>query len=616
MVKNIKYDADTKDIASLMNEDKPSRYSHVFLGLFIIFIIAVELLPIFASGNFVAEKLSSYMVDVKDIADVSSYEKFYDFLSSFGTGGELTFFQIVTLLDFKLFLLLYDTFPKLLPVFVVLSDSILQLVFVMLSSWKVWALVVIYSVVKSMRNVKPYSERDILGVTGNGRLFFSGVRAGIKKCDKNGNPTLHVTGLTCLSSVQETVYKKSAFYELLEKYGASSLTNQYLASIILYYFNYPTFIKEGVGEGNLFEDTYEFLSSALEIQAQMINGNFDLQIPKEDKRKESMFLCLTKNMKTSLKNISPRNLATLIMALETGRILAYDHISNDRWTRQSNYPHLCARAILHSSPYYGDEYDFDEREVIRKALAFADRKSDFLEIRMPLKMNVQSYTLRQWAELILHYDNIDLILDELLFFAKSTEIHKIWTRLFVQYIENGDMLEGNFYVTEGGQLFVKLETIMMLLTDSFKKDLYSISSLIKKVYDKREADNLVSQVEQKKLSDDNNSFLKEFSQSTKKELSKFLSSDEDIVIWQNLRSCLNAFSWLGKRVSDRYVPYSAVIDCKFLTQEDEIKDVQGVVLFRTSKLVDFLGERWSEPIEKVKKVKITKATALKLVDDE
>ena len=161
-----------------------------------------------------------------------------------------------------------------------------------------------------------------------------------------------------------------------------------------------------------------------------------------------------------------------------------------------------------------------------------------------------------------------------------------------------------------------MEVIYSLLSDSIKNDLFELSDLIKRVYNKREADNLVSQIEQKKLSDDNNSFLKEFSQNTKDEISKYLPKLDDVIIWQNLRSCLNAFSWLGKRVSDRYVPYSAVIDCKFLTEENEIKDVSGLVLFRTSKLVDYLGERWSESIEKVKKVKITKATAMKLEEGD
>ena len=490
----------------------------------------------------------------------------------------------------------------------------MQLVFVILASWKVWLIAVIYAFIKSIKKVKPYKARDILGIAGNGRMFFSGVRAGIKKCDKNGNPTLHITGLTCLSQVNEKIYKKSAFCTLLEKYGAENETNKYLASIILHYYNYPTFINDGIGSGNLFEDTYEFLINAFEIQQEITSEN-DIDT-KNDKRKENMVLCLTKNMKKELKNIVPKNIATAIMALETGRILAYEHISNDRWTMQSNYPHLCARAILHSSPYYGDEYDFDEREMIRKALVFAERKSDFLEIRMPLKMNTQSYTLRQWLELILHFNNADSIIDELQFFAKSTEIHKAWTRLFVQYIENSDDLQGNFFVTEGGQLFAKLEVIYSLLSDSIKNDLFELSDLIKRVYNKREADNLVSQIEQKKLSDDNNSFLKEFSQNTKDEISKYLPKLDDVIIWQNLRSCLNAFSWLGKRVSDRYVPYSAVIDCKFLTEENEIKDVSGLVLFRTSKLVDYLGERWSESIEKVKKVKITKATAMKLEEGD
>ena len=620
MVENIKYDPDTKDFNSLLNENKSKYYQDLIFGIFIVVMLLIQLIPLFSSNTYINDKISNYLVDINNInSDVSiadTFKKFDSWIDKFGTKGERIFFSMISLLVVKVFIAFYDAFPKtniIISLILIFANSILQLTFIILASWKIWIGFAIYSFIHSMNNIKPYKSRDILGVTGNGRLFFSGVKAGIKKCDKNGNPILHVTGLTCLATVNDSVYDKSAFCSLLNKYDANNTTNKYLSSIILNYYNYPTVINDNIGSGNLFEDSYEFLLAAFEIREAIIENGEDVELSFGDKRKENMFLCLTKNMKKELKNLAPKNIATAILALETGRILAYEHISNDRWARQSNYPHLCARAILHSSPYYGEEYDFDEREMIRKALVFAERKSDFLEIRMPLKMNVQSYTLRQWLELILHFDKVDSIIDELLFFAKSTEIHKAWTKLFVQFIENGDTLNDNLFVTEsGGQLFVKLETINELLSSNIKNDLVEISDLLKRVYEKRETDNLVSQIEQKKLSDDNNLFLKEFSEVTKEEISKFLPSSNDIIVWQNLRSCLNAFSWLGKRVSDRYIPYSAVVDCKFLTFNDEIKDVSGVVLFRTSKLIDFLGERWSDSIEKIKKVKITKATAMKL----
>ncbi|MGI6681222.1 MAG: hypothetical protein ACOX3T_07070 [Bdellovibrionota bacterium] len=629
MVKNIKYDAETKDIVSLMDEKKSTYYSYIFLAFFAVLIFVIELLPLFSNTTNIINKAFDSLHEIqeigKNISIVDSFEKYYIWLSKFGTKGELSFFSLISLFIFNLFLSICKIFPSsplLISSFVIISNSILQIIFVMLACWKVWAVCVIYAAVRATLNVKPYKAKDFLGVSGNGRLFYSGARADIKKCDKNGNPTLHVPGLTCLEKVSDTFYNKSVFCVLLERYNASNLTNKYLASIILHYYNYPTSIDDGEGKGNLFEDTYEFLKSAFEIQASLNqdnlsenksnNGNKNIGVPKDNKRKVNMINSLTENMKDALKNISPKSIGTAIMALEAGRILAYDHIAKNRWASHSNYPHLCARAVLHSCPDYGDEYSFDEREMIRKAIVFAERKSDFLEIRMPLKMNIQSYTLRQWLELILHFDEIDDAIDELLFFAKSTEIHKAWTKIFVEHIENSDALKDNFYTTESGQLFVKIEIIVSLLNDAMKNDLIEMTELIKRVYNKRETDNLLSLVEQKTLSDDNNLFLKEFSEETKEEMLKFLPNESDVKVWQNLRSCLNSFSWLGKMVSDRYVPYNAVIDCKFLTNEDEIKDVAGVVLFRTSKLVDFLGIRWADEIEKVKRVVITKATEMKI----
>ena len=371
MVENIKYDPDTKDFDSLINENKSKYYQDLILGIFIVVIVSIQLIPIFSSDIYINDKISNYLTAVnnidKNVSIDETYKEFFGWLDKFGTKGERIFFSMVSLLVIKVFLIIYDAFPKstiLISLLMILANSVLQLTFVILACWKVWIGFVVYAFFNSMHSIKPYISRDILGVTGNGRLFFSGVKAGIKKCDKNGNPTLHVTGLTCLSYVNDNIYNKSAFCSLLEKFDANNTTNKYLASIILNYYNYPTVINDNVGTGNLFEDTYEFLLAAFEIREAIINNGEYVELSLNDKRKENMFLCLTDNMKKELKNISPKNIATAILALETGRILAYDHISNDRWARQSNYPHLCARAVLHSSPYYHPSV----RQVNRKKI--------------------------------------------------------------------------------------------------------------------------------------------------------------------------------------------------------------------------------------------------------
>ncbi len=622
MSKNIKYNADTTDLSVFMEKNKSVYYAYIFLGLMVCSIFFFQMVPAISNLQDVNEEVYSISLDINirgiesDAPLVRTFQKFNSWISRFGTTGEEISFSLISISVFKIFLFTYDNFkssPIVISLCLVLCISVLQIFFVLIACWKVWFIFVVYCVIKTILSVKPYVARDILGVTGNGRVFFSGVKAGIKKCDKNGNPTLHVPGLTCLSYVPYTTYKKSAFFELLEKYGANNLTNQYLASIILYHYEYPAFIKDGVKIGNLFEDTFEFLNAAYEIKGEIKDLDRELNVNSfGNTKKDCMLMCLTQNMKKDLDNISYKNIATAILALEAGRILAYEHISNDRWAIQSNYPHLCARAVLHSSQYYGDEYDFDEREMLRKALIFTERKSDFLTIRMPLNMTVESYLLRQWLELILNFNNVNSILDELLFFAKSTEVHKTWTKIFVESIEHVAQLSDDFFVTDSGQLFVKINLINSILPSALRDDLIKMSPLIAKVFHKRETENMISQVEQKKLSDDNNDFLRSFSEETKLELRKYLLNDDDIIVWQNLRSCLNAFSWLGKRVSDRYVSYSGVVDCKFLMETDKIKDELGMVLFRTSKLIDFLGPKWSDPIERIKKVKITKNSAMKL----
>ena len=108
MVKNIKYDADTKDLASLMNEEKAKNYSQIAWVVFVILIALIQLLPLFSNDVFVNEKIVSYTEKIisidNNISVVNTYYKYHDFLSAFGTSGECTFFLLVSLFVFKLFI--------------------------------------------------------------------------------------------------------------------------------------------------------------------------------------------------------------------------------------------------------------------------------------------------------------------------------------------------------------------------------------------------------------------------------------------------------------------------------------------------------------------------------
>ena len=230
-------------------------------------------------------------------------------------------------------------------------------------------------------------------------------------------------------------------------------------------------------------------------------------------------------------------------------------------------------------------------------------------------MFLNAYTLRQWLELILNYDKKNQILDELLYFALSTRIHKEWTKVICEVLLSKKDFNGNMYITEAGQLFIKLNYIMKILPNTLKKEIKDMNDIIKKIYIKRETENMISNVEQKKLSDDNNEFLKEFNEETKTDMLRYLSNNEEVQIWQNLRSSLNSYSWIGKRVADRYVSSSAVIDCLFLLEDDTKLQEDGMVFLRTSKLNDFIGENWSDGIQKVKEVSITKDSAMKLIEE-
>lgn len=622
MVKDINYNTDAQEFASFIAKDKKNYKIYFFFGIIILIIILFQCSPFFFGYQETTRELGRVSYKLRSLSSkitiIDTYQNLIYWLQKFGLNAEVLSFNVVSLFIFNFCYEVCNNFNSAIIISscIILSTGILQLSFVLMLCWKIWIAYLIYVAIRYLYSVTPYKGNDIMGVGGNGRVFYSGIRANIKNCDDEGNPMLHIPGFTCLNQVSKKIYSASAFCKLLQRYGAENLTNEYLSSTILNYYDYPAYVKGGIGIGNLYEDTYEFLQFAFEIKEEIdkYGDVAEKHFKDSNSKKEDLIYCLSKEMKQNLKNIPYKNIATAILALEAGRIMAYDHLSNDRWAIVSNYPHLGARAVLHSVPYYKDEYSFREKEYIRQSIIFAERKSDFLQIRMPLKMNLNAYTLRQWLELILNYDKKNQILDELLYFALSTRIHKEWTKVLCDFLKSKRDFEGNLYMAESGQLFMKLKLIMKILSASLKKEIKDMSDIIEKIYIKRETDNMVSKIEQKKLSDDNNEFLKEFSEETKRDMLRFLSTEE-IVIWQNLRSCLNSYSWIGKRVSDRYVSSSAVIDCLFLLEDDTRLQEDGMVFLRTSKLNDFLGENWSDRIQKVKKVSITKDSAMKLIEE-
>ncbi len=60
-----------------------------------------------------------------------------------------------------------------------------------------------------------YEGRDLLGQMGNGRLFYSGARAGLFKMADNGAPDVQVRGLACPPEASQEAVLSSSLFKVL-----------------------------------------------------------------------------------------------------------------------------------------------------------------------------------------------------------------------------------------------------------------------------------------------------------------------------------------------------------------------------------------------------------------
>ena len=56
---------------------------------------------------------------------------------------------------------------------------LLRVFFVVVACWRLWLAALMIAVLWGVLSITPYRAPDLLGQTGNGRLFFSGIKAGL-----------------------------------------------------------------------------------------------------------------------------------------------------------------------------------------------------------------------------------------------------------------------------------------------------------------------------------------------------------------------------------------------------------------------------------------------------
>lgn len=570
--------------------------------------------------------------------------QYADWLSKHGTGFESRLFESYSRA-------LFDGVSKISGertslsfasrAYLSLVFAALRIGFILIACWRIWLVVVVLATVRSYFLLRPYRRNDALGQTGNGRLYYSGIRAALDDVDERGRPRLQVAGLACPRYASPVKTKTSELGQALIKYGVANKTNLGLAAIIVEHYQWPAYIAEReeqalmsqmFEEVGLAENTLHLLKAAMDLHAWYANseealaqdmpGDMVLPISGQNSsgpiRKvkvaeyshlmRSLFhRVLTLNLRAQITRISKEELATLVMAYEAGKVLTHSY-EGGRWLLRSNFPQLNARAVLHSIPHFSEEYTLGQREDLRKALIYGSRRSVFAPVRFALDLSESGRAMRQWVELLMSCPHqVQSVADEVELVGLMAESHAAWLAAFFDgaMLMNPEVVDG-VYASSTGLLFMPVTKLVKIMRRVLNPDVIRrIETLTNLVNQKQRMQNLSGEVVDEAGERVNNlmqdKFLAPLSFKEIKDLAALHSiAAEDLRDWSSFRVILNSYSWLARRVGDCTVPESSIVFAVLSTEDDlpEANELgligkSAMVPLRASRLVARWGKSWA-----------------------
>lgn len=496
--------------------------------------------------------------------------------------------------------------------------ALIRISFLLLASWRLIFVVVLAAWLLGRGNLKQHTGLDILGMTSNGRPFFSGTKVGLTPSGKDGAPELLVAGLACPESKSTAEVESSKLGQILANYGAGSPTNHKLAGVILAHSHYPAYLtlpdempqlrqrhqgttllantalllsgilelhriynKEASSEGDELTDDSAELGSNLEVTLEEILERGAAAASEQraltaQEYVDSVVACahrvLRPAQRAQVTALQPATVATLILAMEAGKVLSFksDGLQDGKssWILKSAFPQLNSRAVLHSIPEFSQDYTTEERRDLRCAIIFASRQSPFGAVRFPIDLSACARALRQWAEVFLAAPhNLAAVADEAELYGVIHEINEVWTRAFTDGVTaaNPQVLQG-CYTAQSNLVFMPLGNITRAVTTAVDPEtLQRLSELVFFVHHRQKAQGtqVELQLEQDPIKPTLRSYERipaPFSHAQLQTLSSEHGLEvESVQAWSALRAVLNACGWLGRRVGDYTVPESSVI---------------------------------------------------------
>lgn len=585
---------------------------------------------------------------------VAAQGEYSQWLRRHGTATEVELFDHLSLLLFRSGASYGAQFqdgsrPSLVSqVYFGLHGGVLRMAFLVVSSWRLWLVVVVAVMVWSFYRLRVHTATDLLGLTGNGRLFYSGARVDLSTVTPLGAPDLLIPGLACPTGEAAPVVRNSELGRCLDELGALNDTTLSLAGIVLKRGGDPAYVADVEEEeslrrmfpgATLLEQTKCNLRAALELhgfyrrcmaraeEEPITEDPPDILVATADVLDASGYAALlrgalhrvlTPRMRLDLARLSPYDIAVLVLGLESGKVMV--HVKEGgRWIRRSRFPQLCARAFVHSIPSFGKEFDFAARQHIRRAFVYGSRKSDFAPVRFPLDFAPESRAARQWVEILMAVPHqLAAVADEVELLALVTEGYQRWHHLFFEG-EGGfdsDQFGGSF-ATHGNMFLMPLAKVLPILRRAVEPEARArMETLMASVSNKQRLFAMAND-----LGDDGGDkgavpayerVMAPLAHAEMKTLADVHGfSLDDARDWSALRLVLNTFGWLARRVGDSTVPESSVV----LTVLNlgvgapganglGLLGVGGLVPIRASHVEEMWGRGWRNRLTLVEQVRM------------
>ena len=526
----------------------------------------------------------------------------------------------------------------------IFSGTLYKILFVFIIFFPFWIIGGLAGYFYLKRNfINTPGSSGILQVLGiENRPFNSGINAPLKPNGSISCTDISCPGLACPPMAGEAETQAIPLAGQLRKFGALNQTNLSLLRIILAHQDYPCSVppersvddqqnlveEEGEGsfvsnnEGTLLESTGRSLPALLMVHScirkyfksesipkkgllpyKKVTDDFAVIGQKLSTEAQTLLKCLTPVRARAIAHLPPTLVATGYLACEAGKCLVFDKVDDD-FTRKSLYPHLQARAVLHSIESYHKEYKGDGKLIVRQAIICSRRHGDFGRAFLPVNMPIQSRALRDWLEVlfmdrseqpkIAELCELDAHLEELYLNLKSRLHEKVTNRAEDEDHSEAFMWQGVvsksvilmplkslieicFYQVEAAQRNRIIE--LMRTTKDILVNL-SISSRLPGF--KRQA------IEAAKLGDD-----------YKETLGKFGSSGEKLLSqWLVLRRMLTRYNWLSTRIGDNPVPPEGFVRTILLDRskqgEDAIITVENSIPLRQRRFKELIGETFEK----------------------